>query len=269
MSIDITDIQQLAQAIKDAGTPPPAVNAASIKLPEFWTEDPELWFARVEAQFATRDIRSDDTKFHYVVAALDNTTAAEVKAVLLKPPTTDRYKALRRALMDAFAKSQAQKDAELLAISGLGDRRPTALLRKIQSLNSDSDTLLRAFFLAQLPQDVRAVLAAMDAMNIDALAKAADRIIESKSLASHGVNEVQEVSVVRDRGAPKPRQTSYLSSSSPSNICYFHSKFGSKARTCRPGCLFSDLCASSAPSTKSSGQSLRSGNDNAGRWRSQ
>lgn len=267
-TIDTADLQRLAEAIKDVAAPAtPNVNAASIKLPEFWTEDPELWFARAEAQFATRDIKSGDTKFNYVVAALDNSTAAEVKHILVSPPA-NKYEALRKALMEAFAKSQAQKDAELLAISGLGDRRPTALLRKIQSLNSDPDTLLRAFFLAQLPSDVRAVLAAMDSTNIEDLAKAADRVIESKSLAPHGsIHEVYNVSAVHDRAPYKPRQSAYATpvSSSSSNICYFHNKFGTKARRCRPGCLFADLCPSSDPSTKPCSQATRSGNDNAGR----
>lgn len=259
------DLQQLVQAIKAAGAPS-SVNAAAIKLPEFWTEDPELWFARVEAQFATRDIKSEDTKFNYVVAALDNSTAAEVKSILLNPPA-DKYQALRAALMDAFAKSQAQKDAELLSISGLGDRKPTALLRKIQSLNTDCDTLRRAFFLAQLPTDVRAVLAANSTTDIEDLAKAADRIIESKTLGPHGyLNEVQEVSAIRDQGVFKPRPTSNFPSSSSSNICYFHSKFGSKARKCRPGCLFADFCPTPASSSSRSGaQTIRPGNEHAGR----
>lgn len=193
-SIDITDIQLLAEAIKGAASRATSFNAAAIKLPEFWAEDPVVCTSRGPI-FPTRDIKNSDTKFNYVVAALDNATAAEVKSILLNSPT-DKNTALRDALMEAFAKSQAQKDAQLLALSGHGDRRPTALLRKIQSLNSDPDTLLHAFFLVHQPPDVRAVLAAISAMDVEDLAKAADRIIESKSLASRYVNEINEVQEV-------------------------------------------------------------------------
>ena len=31
-----------------------AIHAASLKLPEFWTDDPEVWFVRVETQFRSR-----------------------------------------------------------------------------------------------------------------------------------------------------------------------------------------------------------------------
>lgn len=261
MPLDATDLQELADAIKAVGSPATSVNAASIKLPEFWSDDPELWFARVEAQFFTRDIKNADTKFHYIVAALDSATAAEVKPILLHPPA-DKYEALKSALIDAFAKSQAQKDAELLSISGLGDRKPTALLRKILSLNSDTNTLLRAFFLAQLPTDVRAVLAGQNITDIDDLAKAADRIVESKAVAQTGginatVNDTT-VSSIRNRNARSSAPTK------PSSICYFHCKFGSKARSCRPGCLFADLLHSS-PSSSSSKPSTSSGNEGAGR----
>ena len=60
-----------------------AVSAVSVKLPEFWPEDPEAWFIRVEAQLRSPSVTQGQTKFDYVVASLDNSTAAEVKAVLL------------------------------------------------------------------------------------------------------------------------------------------------------------------------------------------
>ena len=62
------------------------VSAVSSKLPEFWPEDPEVWFLRVEAQLRSKSITADQTKFDYVVTALDNRAAVEVKAVLVQPP---------------------------------------------------------------------------------------------------------------------------------------------------------------------------------------
>ena len=42
--------------------------------------------------------------------------------MLLTPQEEDKYNALQAALLSAFGKSQTLKDAELLNISGLGDR---------------------------------------------------------------------------------------------------------------------------------------------------
>ena len=120
--------------------------AVSVKLPEFWPEDPEVWFIRVEAQLRSRSVTQDQTEFDYVVASLDNSTAAEVKAVLLHPPAANKCDAIKEALLGAFGKTPAQKNAELLNISGLGDRTSSALLRKLESLNNNADTLRRAFF---------------------------------------------------------------------------------------------------------------------------
>ena len=64
------DLQLLAQAIKDLNQPTSV--STTIKLPEFWPDDPEVWFARVESQFNTKGINADCAKFDHIVAALDN-----------------------------------------------------------------------------------------------------------------------------------------------------------------------------------------------------
>ena len=160
---------------------PASAHAVSVKLPEFWPEDPEpeVWFIRVETQLRSRSVTQDQTKFDYLVSSLDNTTAAEVKSVLLNPPEDNKYNALKAVLLSAFGKSQVQKDAELLNISGLGDRTLSALLLRLESLNNDAETLRGAFFLAQLPSQVRAILALQDFPNFHDLATAADRIVET------------------------------------------------------------------------------------------
>ena len=190
MSLENETLQKLAEAISNlnatatTATVPqaPEVQAVSVKLPEFWPDDPEVWFIRVEAQLRSRTITQDQTRFDYVVAALDNRAIVEIKAVLTNPPQQDKYNTIfsssasfcacvfpnadssaflififififfkyrdknkkikkkikiKKALLSAFGKTQAQKDAELLNISGLGDRKPTALLRHLESLNND------------------------------------------------------------------------------------------------------------------------------------
>ena len=130
----------------------------STKLPECWTKSPEVWFARVEEQFRTKGITQDRTKYDYVVSALDINTA-EVQSVLINPPAENKSNTLRKALIKTFGKSQTLKEEELLNLNGLVDKRPTSLLRKINALNDDPQTLKRVLFLANLPSDVRSILA--------------------------------------------------------------------------------------------------------------
>ena len=47
-----------------------AVTAVPLKLPEFWTSDPAMWFARVEAQFRRAQISVQMTKFDAVIEKL-------------------------------------------------------------------------------------------------------------------------------------------------------------------------------------------------------
>ncbi|GFS03712.1 retrovirus-related Pol polyprotein [Elysia marginata] len=175
----------------------PNIGAVSIKLPEFWTTSPEVWFARVEAQFGTKTITTDHTKYDYFVSALDVKTTEEVQEVLVNPPDTNKYITIKTALLKAFGKSHGQRDSELLNLNGLGDRKPTALLRKINALNDEPQTLKRALFLSNLPSDIRSILAGQDFIDIGKRAEAADRIWETRGAC------VQNI-VTRDAESPPP-----------------------------------------------------------------
>ena len=61
-------------------------HAVSLKLPEFWPSDPELWFARVEASFEAQGITLEKTKFGHVVRVLPAQYASEVRDIILSPP---------------------------------------------------------------------------------------------------------------------------------------------------------------------------------------
>ena len=182
MPLGEDDIQALATALQGLQTGTATVNAAAVKLPPFWSGNPEVWFKQIESVFATRKITVQQTKFDYVVQALDNSTAEKVQSVILSPPE-EPYITIRKVLIDIFGKTQAQKDQDVLNINGLGDKKPSELLQHIHNLNADPATLVKAFFLAQLPPEVRQILALSDKTDIKDLAKEADRIMEVSQLS--------------------------------------------------------------------------------------
>ena len=77
-------------------------NAVSLKLPQFWAAEPQIWFAQAEAQFALRKIVSDDTKYYYILSALDQSTASRLKDFISNPPEEDKYDALKDRLLETW-----------------------------------------------------------------------------------------------------------------------------------------------------------------------
>ena len=190
-----------------------------------------------------------------MVSALDANTADEIQHILLNPPTTGKYESLKNELNKTFGKSQFERDSELLNINGLGDRRPSALLRKINALNNDPQTLKRAVFLANLPSEIRSVLVAQHFTDTEQLAAAADRVWESQSYNINHIScppmspaspimrneEIYSVNAISaNHKSRRPRQQSKRSTS-PSSICFYHTRFGPDARKCQRNCKFSSL----------------------------
>ena len=85
------------------------VAAISVKIPPFWPSDPQVWFAQVEAQFSTRGITAQQTKFDYIVASLSPEFATEVRDFILQPPTTHPYATLKEQLIRRIAASEQRR----------------------------------------------------------------------------------------------------------------------------------------------------------------
>ena len=72
-------------------------NAVSLKLPDFWPSDPEVWFAQAEALFEAQNITQEKTKFAHVVHVLPAQYASEVRDIILRPPK-EPYTAIKTEL---------------------------------------------------------------------------------------------------------------------------------------------------------------------------
>ena len=98
MPLDQADIQALATALKGIQPEAATVNATAVRLPPFWSGNPQVWFKQVESVFSTRNpqITTQQTRFNYVIQALDNITADHVQNIILNPPDNP-YDALKDA----------------------------------------------------------------------------------------------------------------------------------------------------------------------------
>ena len=113
------------------------VAAVSLKLPTFWPERTAVWFVQAEAQFHTHGISKDETKFHYITAALDQDTVTHVLDLLQQPPAANKYEVLKKWLLDSFSLMDAQCVVQLLHMLGLGDDKPSQLMDRMLALLGD------------------------------------------------------------------------------------------------------------------------------------
>ncbi|XP_064479161.1 uncharacterized protein LOC135392375 [Ornithodoros turicata] len=96
------------------------------------------------------------------------------------------YTALKTALVERTMASERKRLQLLLDAEELGDRRPSQMVRHMENLlgsrAATSDrVLLRELFLKRLPSQVQMVLATASDLDIAALAKLADKVLEVSS----------------------------------------------------------------------------------------
>ena len=96
-----------------------AISAVNLKLPPFWPTDPHLWFVQVEAQFSTRGITAQKTKYEYVVASLSPEYATQVRDLILHVPAASPYDTLKRQLI---ARTVERRLRQLFQSTELGDQ---------------------------------------------------------------------------------------------------------------------------------------------------
>ena len=231
--------------------PVPAVYAATVKLPEFWQQDPEPWFQHVEAQFRLRGITADETRYYHVVSALDAQTTRRAMGVLRDPPAADKYGALKTLLLRLYRLSDAERAERLLSLNGLGDSRPTELMENMLALlgSGDASFLFVQLFLRQLPPPVRTALAnspLVATKDYRGLAEEADRIL----LATRQYS-VQALLPTSAWTAPEELEDGAVAAvvdrrRRGGELCFYHRRFGTKAKRCVPPCAFPGQGNSSA-----------------------
>ncbi|XP_059045769.1 uncharacterized protein LOC131841466 [Achroia grisella] len=169
------DGREFSRASRDGAE----VYKVSVRVPPFWPEEPEIWFAQVEGQFSISGSTNDATKFNYVISQLDNKYSREVKDIIISPPTTQKYDKLKAELIKRLTASNENKLKQLLMHEELGDRKPSQFLRHLKGLAGIDvpDDFLKTIWISRLPHGVQTVLAGQPATtHVDDLADLADRV---------------------------------------------------------------------------------------------
>ena len=113
-------------------------HAISLKLPTFWTCQPQVGFAQAEAQFNIRGITVDETKYFYVLSALDQGTATYLLDLISLPPPDSKYTALKERLLETLlALANRRGPLGSFIFNPLGDTEPSALMEEMLAQLAD------------------------------------------------------------------------------------------------------------------------------------
>lgn len=244
-----------------------------ITLPVFWNQKVALWFSSIESMFLSHRITSDVSKYHAVIARLDQDTLSVIEHIVLDPPARNRYGCIKEALLNHFSVSQERRFKTLVSGLELGDKRPSDLLAEIFRLGGNhlDETFTRTLWLDRLPQHVQVALAAADGLNISNLAQLADKILDierfpaeqrmmpiSRTQSAQLESKVEELAKQVERLAAKIDKLASTKSSgrsrsrsvtpgpgnpaddtqASSGNCYYHRRFKEKASKCTKPCTW-------------------------------
>ncbi|KAL7305206.1 hypothetical protein TKK_0002592 [Trichogramma kaykai] len=257
-------------------SPAPAVPQRSynrpIKVPDFFTYDPTLWFKLLESEFSLLSITDDNLKFCSVITNAGANICKSSSAFLKSIPDAEleKYSKLKQHLISKYSQTVHQKMNQLLTGVSLEGKKPSDLYNEMSSLAQGHvpvETVLLLWY-RHLPTELVMVLdeAVTSANAPQAIAKA-DRLFEhmkhkltpqvcavaspnsSQAVDDALVNKISEIVISAvssklelnsTRGRSRERQEksqSPRSSSKPrfgenKDLCWYHHKYKEKARDC-------------------------------------
>ncbi|XP_036344293.1 uncharacterized protein LOC118753521 [Rhagoletis pomonella] len=246
-----------------------------LELPPFWTQQVQLWFIAVEAQFQLRRITADATKYYAVVGRLDQDALIIVEGIITRPPETDKYAALKQVLVNHYSISQERKFKMLLSGLELGDRRPSELLAEINRLgeNKLDAAFIRFMWLDRLPPQVQVALAVSNEPDNTKLALLANRLMEvqrdtgnryvlpvthaATNESNVSLDQIDKLAKQLEKVAKTLNQAAFadnraqvktlsntsnepqnLNTNSTPTVCFYHRRFGMRANRCTQPCAF-------------------------------
>lgn len=256
----VQQIQQLQQQLEQNQAR--EISRVAVKPVPFLKDQPDLYFLQLEAQFRNSGIVNDQTKYDHAISQFDPKYLQMVTDLLRNPPPADKYETFKQRILKEFTDSDQRKLRRLIKEIELGDDKPSQLLKRMKDLAgaSISDDALKSLWIERLPESVRAVISIVEG-DSSLWAKQADKMMEVTKFATiSAVNqtnasqdplqaqiealtkEIAELKANRRSrdnkkfNDEKATQRSRSKSKSKSPFCFYHTKFGLKARKCQEPC---------------------------------
>lgn len=213
-----------------------------VKLPEFWQDEPVIWFEQAEAQFRRGGVTDERSMADHLLVALPPSILRSIRDILQERADDSIYRRLKKRLLGRFAPSKWQLVFSVLDHPGLGDMKPSQLLDGMLALlpvGEPPGLLFQGLFLRRLPAELRDHLAAKDFPTIRDMAAVADKLWDARreGVAS-GINAVgRQAAQHGGKGRRRsPSQTPRDFSPGADGYCWYHASYAAKAKKCKPPC---------------------------------
>ena len=222
---------------------PEFVSKIAVKLPDFWTEDPDLWFLHAESVFRNAQITQSQTKFDHVIQKLPQAIMVSVRSLIMPSASssTSPYEDLKAKLVSSYTLTRWQRVAKVIHHPALGDHCLTAMMDSMLALLPEDEvpgSLFLGLFLEHLPVEMRDHLVAQDlALHADKLWDAR-RVQPVDPLLAAATFPSNSPSRSRGRGSLSPVRRSQTPGPTSAAEGYFHRRFGANANNSRPPCSF-------------------------------
>ncbi|XP_041451806.1 uncharacterized protein K02A2.6-like [Drosophila obscura] len=185
-------LQQL-QLVNAQATAANFQNLAQIVIPKFNKSNPTLWFTQLERLLSLHNVVREDNKFDLVLVQLEEDAARAIEDLITRPPTDNKYDAMKRRLLETFGESEDSKMRRLLRGGDMTGKKPSEILTHLRRLApaSGCEAVIRNLFFTELPSSIRPLISVWEENDLDKLAKIADKMLENSAIDSIGVMSTQ------------------------------------------------------------------------------
>ena len=242
------------------------LGAVSLTLPTYWPQNPDAWFIKVEAQFKTAKITSEETQFFKVLAVLPESAAIRVREITQKANfEAGDYEKLKKRLIRGGQPSNLERLNRLGDLKNIMHKKPSENLIDLETIFHSATTeyvmpmneLMKKFWwLRSLPTTIQqTLLPVAETTTLENLVTIADQLFASSS-STDRVFAVQSEQAPRGNMSNDPptvpldySEIDELALAAVSNrsrdfrnqrkdpfFCKYHAKFGDRAKRCVVGC---------------------------------
>jgi hypothetical protein len=254
-------------------------STGNFRLPDFWPDQPENWFAMAEVQFCLSCVTSNVDKNCHLLLALPKASYRLVSHLVTQVPEDDSYENVKAVPFSHHVLSDYQRVELMSKMEPLGARKPSDLLAAMMELCPPAHTnspFFLFFFLQRLPREIRVLLSKEDPADIRKISEKADHHVIHYTPQQHDTvaalplssdDKDSEVTAVRKQGKKPPptkkkqKAMKIQKSAAQSTMCWYNARFGEKVHSCILPCSWAEnltagavFCPSSALAHFSSSQ---------------